>query len=261
MTMQRIFENKVKTLLSQGKPAWGGGCPDGSELLSKLTIDTGVDFLWIDTEHQIFDATKIQWIPILCRQKGCVPVVRVAGLDSQLIKKSLDIGASGIMIPQVSTVEEARLAVKFSKYPPQGTRGVSPLWTIFMDVSYEEYLPAANDETCVIVQIETPEGIRNLEAISEVEGVDVVFAGPLDISAALGHIGKVSHPEVQKFLESFPVRVAKAGKASGISLRGFEPSRQAYEQGYRFVNIGGIVQNGITGLAADVKRLREVAGR
>ncbi|HEV8132704.1 MAG TPA: aldolase/citrate lyase family protein [Acidobacteriota bacterium] len=255
-----MFENKVKTLLSQGKPAWGAGLPDASDLIAKLTVDTGIDFLWIDIEHRPYDVPAIQWIPIICRLKGCVPIIRVAGLDSQLIKKSLDIGASGIMIPQVNTAEEARLAVQYAKYPPQGTRGVSPLWTFFMDFSYDDYLPFANDETCVVVQIETPDGIKNLEAIAEVEGVDVLFVGPIDLSAVLGHIGQTGHPSVQKFIEEFPARVAKCGKPSGITLRGFDACKKAYDQGYRFIVIGSLVVQGMAGLTADLKKLRELAG-
>jgi 4-hydroxy-2-oxoheptanedioate aldolase len=255
-----MFESKVKRLLAQGKPAWGASLPDASELIAKFTVDTGVDFLWIDTEHRPFDAFEIRWIPMICRQKGCVPLVRVAGLDPREIKKALDIGASAIMVPQVNTAEEARLAVQYARYPPQGTRGVSPLWPIFMDVSYDDYLPAANDETCIVVQIESPAGIRNLDAIAAVDGVDVVFAGPLDLSASLGHIGQVGHPEVQQFLADFPGRVAQSGKASGITLVGYEPCRRAFEQGYRFINIGNLALQGTQGLTADLQKLRQFAG-
>ena len=254
-----MFENKVKTLLAEGKPAWGAGLPDQSDFIAKLTVDTGIDFLWIDTEHRPYDATDIPWIPVLCRMKGCVPIVRVAGLDPQLIKKALDVGAAGVMLPQINNAEEARRAVQYAKYPPDGTRGVSPWWTFFMDVSYEDYLPAANQETCVIVQIESREAIDNLEEIAAVEGVDVLFAGPLDISAALGHIGQVEHPEIQGFLEEFPRRAARCGKASGITLRGFEAGKKAYDAGYRFIVIGGLIIQGIAGLKADLERLRAYA--
>jgi len=257
----KVFENKVKKLLSQGQAAWGAGLLDSSLLMAKLTVNTGIDFLWIDTEHSVYGLDSIFMLPVICRMNGCVPLVRVATLDPGLIKKALDIGASAIMIPQVNNAAEARLAVRYAKYPPEGTRGVSPTWTIFMDVSYSDYLPAANEETCVIVQVETPEGIGNLEAIAEVEGVDVVFAGPSDLAASLGHIGQNTHPVVESFLEQFPRRVAKAGKASGISLAGLEACRQAYEQGYRFINIGHILLQGHLGLTADLKRLRETAAR
>jgi 2-keto-3-deoxy-L-rhamnonate aldolase RhmA len=229
--------------------------------MAKLSVDTGIDFLWIDTEHSLYGLESVTMVPVICRMKGCVPVIRVAGLDPGLIKKALDIGASAVMIPQVNNAAEARLAVRYAKYPPQGSRGVSPIWTTFMDVRYSDYLPAANEETCIIVQVESPEGIENLEAIAEVEGVDVVFAGPSDLAASLGYIGQNTHAVVQKFLEEFPRRVAKAGKSSGIALAGFEPCKRAYEQGYRFINIGHILLQGAWGLTADLKRLRDSADK
>src|SRR5262249_47512525 len=166
-----MFVNPVKQRLAQGKAAWGASLPDASDLIAKLTIDTGVDFLWIDLEHRPFDINEVRWVPILCRMKRCMCMVRVPGLDPMQIKKALDAGASAIMVPQANTAEKPRLAVQYAKYPPQGTRGISPLWPIYLNVSYDDYLPHANDETCVIVQIESPDGIRNLEAIAAVEGV------------------------------------------------------------------------------------------
>lgn len=251
------FVNKVKQLLAQGKPAWGASLPDAADVIAKLTVDTGVDFLWIDLEHRPFGVNEVRWVPIMCRQKGCVPMIRVAGLDPQLVKKALDIGASAVMIPQVNNADEARRAVQYAKYPPEGTRGVSPLWPIFMDVPYDDYLPHANAETLVIVQIESPEGIKNLEEIARVEGVDVVFAGPLDLSASLGVIGQTKHPKVLKFLEEFPKKVSKCGKAAGITLLGYEPCRQAFDQGYRFINIGNLAFQGTQGLTADLSKLRQ----
>lgn len=254
-----MFENPVKKLFLEGQAAWGASLPDASDLLAKLTVDTGVDFLWIDLEHRPFEVDAVRWMPIICRRKGCACLVRVAGLDSQLIKKALDIGANCVMIPQVNTADEARRAVEYAKYPPQGSRGISPLWTFFMDVEWKDYLPAANDETCVIVQVETPQGMRNLDEIAAVPGVDVVFAGPMDLSASVGHIGQTNHPEVRRFLADFPKRVAAHGKAAGITFVGFDACREAYEQGYRLIVIGNLVSHGQIGLKAELQKLREVA--
>src|SRR5579872_3036656 len=80
------FENKIKTLLAAGKPVWGASLPEASEFLAKITVDTGIDFLWIDLEHRPFDVEAVQWIPLICRRKKCEAMVRVAGLDPQLIK-------------------------------------------------------------------------------------------------------------------------------------------------------------------------------
>jgi len=254
-----VFENKVKQLLAAGKPAWGGAVIDPSLLVAKLTVGTGIDFLWIDTEHVPFGTESVAMIPVICRMAGCVPVMRVAGLDSNLIKKALDIGASGIMVPQINNAEEARKVVQYAKYPPQGSRGVSPTWTLYMDIPWGDYLPRANAETLVIVQVESLEGIRNAEAIAEVEDVDVVFAGPADIAASLNCIGNTDHPSVRKVVEELPQRVGKAGKPSGISVGGAADSKKAFDQGYRFINIGHILSQGTIGLTSSLKELRQYA--
>jgi 2-keto-3-deoxy-L-rhamnonate aldolase RhmA len=252
------YQSLLREHLRKGRTLWGAALPDPSPLLAKLTIDTGVDFLWIDTEHRPYGTEAISMIPVLCRRKGCAPVIRVAGLESSLIKKALDIGAVGIMVPQISTADEARKAVAYAHYPPQGTRGVSPSWTTFLDVPLKTYLAYANEETCVVVQIESPDGIRNLESIAEVPGVDVLFAGPMDLSASLGHIGEVNDPHVQEFLREFPQRVAQCGKPSGIAVSNAEEGRKAWDQGYRFINIGHIIGHGFVALKGGIDTLRKL---
>ena len=251
-----MFENRVKQLLQSGKAAWGASLADASEIVAQTTIETGVDFLWIDLEHRPYEVEAVRWIPILCRRKSCVPLIRVAALESHLIKKALDIGASAIMVPQVNSAAEARRAVEYCKYPPEGSRGVSPLWPLFEGVSWSDYLPRANQETLVVVQIETAPGIENLESIAAVPGVDVLFLGPTDTSAALGHIGQIEHPEVQAFLADFPQRVAPSGKASGITLQSLAECRRAYEQGYRFIVCGNVVLSGGVAMKSHLGRLR-----
>ena len=251
-----MFESRIKQRLSSSRTAWGAAAPDTSEFVAKLTINCDIDFLWIDLEHRPYGTYEVRWIPILCRQMDCTPMIRVPGLDSSWIKKALDIGASAIMIPQVNTADEAKRAVEFAKYPPAGSRGISPLWTTLMDVSWDDYLPAANDETCVIVQIESSAGIDNLDAIAAVDGVDVVFAGPADLSASLGVIGQFGHPELQRFLAEFPARVAEHGKPAGITFGTFDECRRAYDQGYRFINIGSLLNYGINGLKSALEQLR-----
>lgn len=256
-----MFENRVKKLLATSQTAWGVSLADASDLAAKLTVDSGVDFLWVDLEHRPYDVDAVRWVPIICRQKNCACLVRVAGLDPQLIKKALDIGANCIMVPQVNTAEEARKAVEYAKYPPLGSRGISPLWTTYMDVSWDDYLPNANSETCVIVQIETPEGMRNLEEIAAVDGVDIVFAGPMDLSASIGQIGKPGHPEVQKFLADFPQRVRACGKVAGITFADPDACQRAWEQGYRFISFGSILVHGTRGLKTELLRFRALESK
>lgn len=256
-----MFENQIKKLLAQSRCAWGVSLMDAGDLMAKFSIDTGIDFLWVDLEHRPYDVEAVRWVPMHCRRKDCACVVRVAGLDPQLIKKALDIGANTIMVPQINTAEEARRAVQYAKYPPLGSRGISPWWTTFMNVAWDDYLPAANAETGVIVQVETPEGIANLDAIAAVEGVDIVFAGPADLSAVLGHIGKPNHPDVQKFLADFPARVAAHGKAAGITFIDLDACQRSYEQGYRFISFGAILHHGAKGITDQLKRFRQLENK
>ena len=252
------FANPVKEKLASGKAAWGAASSVADELANQLTIATGVDFLWIDTEHSSFGLDDVRLLPILARQQRCMPMIRVAGLDPNLIKKALDLGASSIMIPQVNNAAEAEAAVRACKYPPLGIRGVSPLWTFHLNISWNDYLPHANDEVCVVVQIESVEGMQNVEAIAAVDGVDVLFAGPSDLSAAMDVIGQTDHPKVQGFLAEFPARVRSQGKVAGISVGTVEAAIECYRQGYRFINIGSLLFSGSRGLTADLKRVRAI---
>ena len=253
-----MFENPVKQKLARGEAAFGASAGVAAEFAGQIAISTGVDFLWIDTEHSPFAIEDVGQVPVLARRNGCMPMIRVAGLDPNLIKKALDAGASAVMIPQVNNAEEAALAVRAAKYPPQGTRGVSPNWTFYMNIAWDDYLPWANRETCVVVQVESPEGIENVEAIAAVEGVDIVFAGPMDLSAALGVIGQIRHPKVREFLAGFPQRVKALGKTPGIAVGSGDGAAEAYEMGYRFINIGNLLFSGSRGITADLAKLREM---
>ena len=252
-----MFENRIKKCLADGGLALGAAAPDRSEFVAKMSIDCGIDFLWIDLEHRPYGTHEVRWLPILCRQSGCAPMIRVPGLDPVWIKKALDVGANTIMVPQVNTADEAKRAVEYAKYPPEGSRGITPLWTTFMGITWDEYLPAANEETAVVVQIETPEGMENLDAICQVEGVDVVFAGPADLSASMGIIGQVTHPDLQQFLKEFPKRVADQGRPAGITFNALTPAFQAKEWGYRLINVGTVVHHGIDGLKNALAQMRD----
>jgi len=254
-----MFENPVKEKLARGETVWGASAIVADALANQLVISSGVDWLWIDTEHCPFGPESVGVIPVMARRDGCMPLIRVAGLDSNLIKKSLDAGASAIMVPQVNNADEARRAVSAAKYPPEGTRGVSPLWTFHANVTWDDYLPHANKEVCMVLQIESLEGMENLEAIAAVEGVDVLFAGPADLAASMGVIGQMNDPKLKAYLEEFPKLVEKAGKMAGISVGGVEAAQLAHRQGYRFIAFGNLLWHGAIGLTNNLKTLREGA--
>jgi 4-hydroxy-2-oxoheptanedioate aldolase len=248
--------NKVKAKLKAGGTAWGSSTMSTSPLAAKLVATSGVDFVWIDTEHASFGTESIEMLPTLVRQSGCMPMVRIAGLDPWLMKKALDIGAQAVMIPQVDGAEQAAAAVRHAKYAPQGTRGISPMWTFFNDIEWKDYLPCANDETMIIVQVETALATEQVELMAQVEGVDVVLAGPMDLSATLGHMGEIEHPTVQKFLEEFPARVTKYGKTAGIAVGSYEAAALAYQRGYRYISFGNLFFDGFHGIRANLAKLK-----
>jgi 4-hydroxy-2-oxoheptanedioate aldolase len=180
------------------------------------------------------------------------PVVRPAWNDMVLVKRFLDIGAQALLLPYVQTVEEASNAVRYSRYPPQGVRGVAGSTRAAGYGRIKDYMNRAHEELCVLVQAETRLALRNLEGIAAVEGVDGIFIGPNDLAADLGHLGNWQHPEVWKVMEDAAKRIRKAGKAPGI-LVGEVDGKRCLDMGYLFVAVGadtGMLVRGSDALAA-----------
>ncbi len=203
------------------------------ELLSKL----GFDWLFIDAEHGPFDTLQMQHM-LQAASTDCPCIVRVPSYDCVYIKKALDIGAAGIIVPQIKTAEETRAAVHAAKYAPLGTRGVGLARAHEYGVSFTDYLETANEQTCVVIQAETEEAIDNIDAITTVDGVDAVLIGPYDLSANLGYTGQIEHPEVKDAIK----KVALACKKENVKLGYFGVSAEAVtpyiETGFTLITVG-----------------------
>src|SRR4051794_7715787 len=198
---------------------------------------SGFDFLVVDMEHVPIEVSDLATI---LRAIGCTPadaVVRLAWNDQVLVKRVLDAGAQTIMLPFVQTVEEARAAVSFAKYPPQGVRGVAAVHRGSRFGRAVDYLKRANDEVAVIVQLETPEAIALLPEIAAVPGIDALFIGPGDLAAAMGHIGNIAHPDVQTLIEHAAKLAHAAGKPVGIVGPTPEMVQRFINYGYGYVAI------------------------
>ena len=191
--------NPLKKKLAEGKPALGSWVtipsPDVAEALSTLPLD----WLLMDMEHSPLSPQDAQVLMQAMRGDSVTPVVRVAWNDQVLIKRALDIGAYGIVIPMVNNVEDAEKAVAACKYPPRGIRGCGPRRPSIYD---KQYIETADDEILVMVQIETVEAVQNVEAICAVDGVDGIFLGPMDLSFSMGYRGKMNSPEYQKAIDT-----------------------------------------------------------
>ncbi len=209
----------------------------GSTTLLELLAGCGFDWILIDTEHSANDLPEVVAQLQVLRGTTVSPIVRPAWSDMIAVKRILDAGAQTLLFPSISNAEEARHAVSFTRYPPHGVRGVSGSSRAASYGQHPDYLRTAQDELCVIVQIETVEGLENIENIAAVEGVDAVFIGPADLSAAMGHLGNGQHPDVQAAVDQGFARLRKLGKPAGyLTLNEAEAARRIAE-GVEFVGV------------------------
>ncbi|MET4692666.1 4-hydroxy-2-oxoheptanedioate aldolase [Endozoicomonas lisbonensis] len=231
--------NPFKQALSDGSPQLGMWLGLANSYSAELIAGSGFDWLLIDGEHAPNDINTILSQLQAVASYPSEPVVRAVWKDSVLIKQLLDIGARNLLIPMIETIEEAREMVAATRYPPEGIRGVgSALARASQWNRKTDYLHNANNEICLLLQIETLKGLENLDAIVDVEGVDGVFIGPADLSAALGHLGNPGHPDVQAAIEQAITKIVQSGKAAGILSADETLARKYLELGATFVAVG-----------------------
>lgn len=212
----QLSPNTFRQAIREGRTQIGLWCSLCSNVAAEVIADAGFDWILVDTEHAPNELPMVLGQLQALIGGTAAPVVRPAWNDMVLIKRLLDIGVQNFLVPYVQTPEEARAAVAATRYPPQGIRGVAVTHRANHYGRVKDYFKRANDEICVLLQIETRLGLQNLEAIAAVEGVDGLFIGPSDLAAALGHLGENGHPEVRAAIEDAFKRIRKAGKAPGI---------------------------------------------
>ncbi len=209
-----------------------------SAISTEILASAGFDWLLLDMEHSPNELPEL--LAQLHAMKGgtASAIVRPPWNDMVTFKRLLDIGVQTLLVPYVQTEEEARNAVAYTRYPPHGVRGYAGAPRASGYGRVKDYAHRCADELCVLVQVETVQGLQNLESIARVDGVDGVFIGPGDLSAALGHLGNPKHPEVLAAIDSAIARIRACGKAAGI-LTGDERLAHHYAaQGCLFVAVG-----------------------
>ena len=235
-----IKKNTLKAALKSGQRAQIGlwlGLTD--PVCAEISAGAGFDFVVIDGEHAPNDVRSTLSLLQAVAPHPVQPVVRPVSGDVALIKQLLDIGAQTLIVPMVETAEQAKLLVAAMRYPPAGIRGVgAALARASQWNRVPNYLHEADDQMCLVVQVETRLGLQNVDAIAAVEGVDSVFIGPSDLSAALGHLGKPGHPDVQKAIEHAIARIRAAGRAPGILATEEAQTRRYIELGCTLVAAG-----------------------
>ena len=204
--------------------------------VAETFVAAGYDWLFVDLEHSPMDARNA--MDILTAVDSRIPcVVRVPWNDEASIKKVLDVGATGVIVPLVNTAEDARLAVGRCKYPPMGFRSVGITRAQRFDLDFDAYMKRANDEIAVIVQIEHIEAVKNIDAILDTPGIDGVFVGPFDMSGSMDLPGQINHPKVQDAIKSVIKACEKRDIARCIYAHTPQHAIAYREQGYRVIGL------------------------
>jgi 2-dehydro-3-deoxyglucarate aldolase len=209
----------------------------GHPSIGEIMGDAGFDWLTVDMEHSIIGLREAQSLIGAIQSRGVAPLVRVGENNANLIKRVMDAGAHGVIVPMVNTKEDARRAVEAVKYPPQGTRGVGLARAQGYGVGFESYRDWLADGSVVIVQIEHIKAVENLESILTVDGVDGFIVGPYDLSGSLGVPGDFNNPDMVEAMKTVKEVSDKLGALAGVHVIQPDPGevKTKIDEGYRFI--------------------------
>jgi 2-keto-3-deoxy-L-rhamnonate aldolase RhmA len=223
-----------------------------SLVVADVLAGCGYDCLMIDGEHSPVGYETAQALTMACQGRGAGALMRIANNDPVLMKRALDLGLDGVMVPVVSSRAEAERAVASFRYPPEGIRGMAAgvVRASQYGLNTADYLATGRHRPILILQIETRAAVKAIDEIVDVAGVDMLFIGPFDLSANLGHLGQPDHPEARDAIARVEAAAKRAGRWLGTIDTAGRPARTLFAEGYRLV-MG----------SADVTMLRETALR
>jgi len=246
-----LNRNAFKHALSQGRlqiGLWSSLC---SNIVAEVIAGAGFSWILIDAEHAPNELGSILSQLQAMAGGSAEPVIRPPANDPVIIKRLLDIGARSLLVPQVRNPAEVRQAVEATRYPPRGLRGVSVSQRANRFSRDRDYAARAEDEICLLVQIETLGALAAVDAIAATDGVDGLFVGPSDLAADLGHFGRPGHADVQRAFAAVLEAASRAGKPAGILAPLASDAERYLQQGFRFVAVGsdlGLLVNGCDAL-------------
>lgn len=254
-----LLSEKIK----RGETCFGTHTCWGGALLTEMYGMAGYDMVWIDTEHGAIDyATLLNTLVGVNTSDKMCSFVRIAWNDMVRAKPILDMGVDGIIFPMIITPEDAKNAVAAVRYPPAGVRGFGPGRAVSYGAdSVKDYIATEHKKVWAILQIEDIRCVRNLDEIIKVPGIDAFIVGPCDLSASMGLLGQVSHPDVKKVMDEVAAKVKAAGIPFGVSMGYHEQAvRDWIGRGASMIfadNEAGYVFNGCTTTLANMNRIRE----
>jgi 4-hydroxy-2-oxoheptanedioate aldolase len=234
-----MVSNRCKATLRSGGTVLGTYVRHADAGLAEILCYLGFDFLFFDGEHAPIGERECENLARVCELTGVTSIARVPTNAPWMIGRHLDMGMQGIQVPMINSAAEAEAAMRAVKYAPVGSRGLAGAraaqYGQMLPFSYAEYVAKANEETMVVVQVETPAGIEALPEIVKVPEIDVIFIGPTDLSLCLGHPGDFRHPDVQRAFQRIADEVAKSDKALGVLAANLEASLEWKARGARFI--------------------------
>jgi 2-keto-3-deoxy-L-rhamnonate aldolase RhmA len=248
---------RLRRMLGADEPVHGLWITLESPSIAEMAVALGLDWIVIDAEHGHLDWKEINEHLRAAVRSHTVALVRVADLHADLIKRALDIGADGILVPWVQSADDARRAVSFARYPPGGVRGMGAERATGWGRCLAEHVAEANEHVLVVPIIETVEAGRNIAEITRVPGIEVLFLGPADYSSTAGHGGQWEGPGVAAELLSLKDAIRAAGKHCGIVAANREDLGRRRDQGFRVIGLGldtGFLLSGLEASLAAIGR-------
>ena len=248
----------MKDIFKVNRPLVGAGIFSTDQFVAKRIFDCDPDWLWICLEHSPWTFESIAPIVIDARSRNIMPIVRVGWNEPDLIKRAYDVGAYGVMVPQVDTADEAEKAVKFARYPPAGERGIAPWFAGSLGISLEEVIELDKSQNLLLLQMESLESLSNLDEILSVEGYDVLIVGPTDLSASMGIHGDIHNEKIVEIMENVVEKVNNAGKILGSTFLDPSYCEKWIKAGYQFMNIADPLRLGTEKLKEEIARLKKL---
>jgi len=240
--------NRLKQKLGASQPALGFWLSLNSLAITEMAAGAGWDWLLLDMEHTIYNDESVERHLLAAHHGGDAEmVVRLPFIDAALVKRLMDMGVRSYMFPFVQTVEDARLAVQSTRYPPVGVRGFSGATRASRYGRDVDYLTTYAEDVCVIVQIETPQAIANIQAFGEVDGLDAMLIGANDLAANMGHLGDTRHGDVVRAVSDAGHAIRATGKASGFQFFD-ERAATLLEEGFTLAAVAGDLHTVSTGM-------------
>lgn len=232
-------KNPFKAGLKAGRHQLGMWNTIGGNTVSELLAGAGFDWVLVDLEHSPIETVEVQTaLQALASNPEVASAVRPPSHDPAVIKRLLDMGVQTLLLPYVETAEQAAAAVQAIRYGPRGIRGMAGMTRATRYGLVENYFETAEEELCLILQIESVPGMEALDDIATTDGVDAVFFGPADLSASMGYPGQMNHPEVIAAIEKGLARLEELGVPGGAMVLDVEEAKRFIDLGSKFTAVG-----------------------